>query len=72
MVRTLAQQKSALTRAKKKGTAAVLAECKRTQAEWDSQEWADTHRVCRGDWPDDWTRWQRAWNDAITKEGYAR
>lgn len=41
----------------------VRAECARTVAEWESEEWATAHRVRRGAWPDDWTRWQGALND---------
>lgn len=64
-VRTYAQQKAGLTRAAKRGYNAVLAECTRTVQEWNSQEWADAHRVRRGAWPDDWARWQRALDDAF-------
>lgn len=70
-VRTFGQQKAGLTRASKVGDArsqerydAVLAECKRTVAEWGSPEWAAAHRVRQGAWPDDWARWQRALDDA--------
>jgi hypothetical protein len=63
-VRTYAQQKAGLTRAQKKGYEAVLLECRRTVTEWESQAWADAHRVRRGAWPDDWSRWQRALDDA--------
>lgn len=62
-VRTYAQQKGALTRATKLGRAAVVAECLRTVAEWESQEWADRYHVRRGAWPDDWARWQRTLDD---------
>lgn len=70
-VRTYAQQKAGLTRATKKGEPrsterydAVLAECRKTIAEWESAEWAAAHRVRQGAWPDDWARWQRALGDA--------
>lgn len=73
-MRTYGQQKAGLTRAVKRvakssdkttwGYRHVLAECRRTVQEWESQEWADTHRVRRGAWPDDWSRWQRALDDA--------
>ena len=64
LVRTFAQQKAGLTRALKKGHDAVIAECQRTVGEWGSQAWADVHRVRRGAWPDDWSRWQRALDDS--------
>lgn len=65
-VRTFAQQKAGLTRAVNTGDAdKVRAECKRTVSEWESQEWADAHRVRRGAWPDDWARWQRALDDSV-------
>lgn len=53
MLRTYAQQKAGLTRAQKKGREAVVAECRKTVAEWNA----------RGQWPDDWARWQRALDD---------
>jgi hypothetical protein len=67
-VRTFGQQKAALSRAERTmgdRAAKVLAECKRTVAEWNSQEWADAHHVRRGAWPDDWARWQRALDDSV-------
>jgi hypothetical protein len=52
-MRTHAQQKAGLTRAMKTGNPeAVLAECRRTVAEWRESQW-----------PDDWSRWQRALDD---------
>jgi hypothetical protein len=67
-VRTFAQQKAGLTRAIKKAKATndgihLERECFRTVAEWESEEWAQAHRVRRGAWPDDWARWQRALDD---------
>ncbi len=62
-VRTFAQQKAGLTRATKNGYTAVIAECRRTVAEWESPEWATAHHVRQGAWPDDWARWQRALDD---------
>lgn len=64
-VRTFAQQKAGLTRAVKRGHEAVLAECKRTVAEWESAEWATRYGVRQGAWPDDWARWQRALDDSV-------
>lgn len=46
--------KAALTRAEKKGYAAVLTACKAAVVEWEA--W--------GAWPDNWSRWQRALDDA--------
>ena len=71
-VRKFSQQKAGLTRATKVGEprsearqAAVSAECRRTVNEWNSDEWAEAHRVRRGAWPDDWARWQRALDDCF-------
>lgn len=50
--------KAALTRATKKDYAAVLQACKDAIATWDV--W--------GAWPDNWSRWQRALDDAACKE----
>jgi hypothetical protein len=59
--RTYKAQKAGLTRAVNSGSpATVRAEVQRTVDEWNSQEWADTHKVRRGAWPDDWSRWNRA------------
>ena len=51
------KQKSALTRAMKKGYPAVVSACIVAVQEWDSI----------GAWPDDWSRWQRALDDAALK-----
>lgn len=49
-------QKAALTRAvKTKDPEKIAAVCKKAVAEWDE---------C-GAWPDDWSNWQRALNDAL-------
>jgi hypothetical protein len=50
--------KAALTRAIKKDYPAVLAACKAAVVEWEA--W--------GAWPDDWSRWQRALDDATWKQ----
>lgn len=52
------KQKAALTRAQKKNYAAVLAVVTATVKEWDAI----------GAWPDEWSRWQRALDDAAYKE----
>jgi hypothetical protein len=49
--------KAALTRAEKKGYAAVLAACRHAVSRWEV--W--------GAWPDNWSRWQRALDDAAIK-----
>jgi hypothetical protein len=55
-MRTWAQQKAGLTRAiNSKVYDKVVAECKRTIAEWEGLTYG---------WPDDWSRWQRALDDA--------
>lgn len=54
MQREFPKQKAALTRAKKKGFAAVVATTRTTIAQWDET----------GAWPDDWSAWQRAIDDA--------
>jgi len=54
MKRVFPKQKAALTRAKKKGYAAVLATCTATVQEWDAI----------GAWPDDWATWNIALSDA--------
>lgn len=49
-------QKAALARAVKTGDAnKIAAACKKAVAEWNEI----------GYWPDDWSRWQRALNDAL-------
>jgi hypothetical protein len=53
--------KAALTRAQKKGYKDVLAACYMALAHW--AEW--------GAWPDDWSRWQRALDDAALKHNRA-
>ncbi len=52
--------KSALTRAEKKGYPAVLQACKDAVAAWGT--W--------GAWPDNWSRWQRALDDAAVKHNH--
>jgi len=51
-MRTYAQQKAGLTRAKKAGRDALIAECRKVKAEWNASSW-----------PDDWAAWQRALDD---------
>lgn len=46
--------KAALTRAMKKGYPAVLAACQAAVKEWEAI----------GAWPDNWSNWQRALDDA--------
>ena len=53
-----ASAKGRLTRARKLGGQAVIDEVNRTFEAWD-----DGHYV----WPDDWHRWQRAQDDAVTQ-----
>jgi hypothetical protein len=50
--------KAALTRAEKKGYGAVLTACKNAVTRW----------TLWGAWPDDWSRWQSALDDAAFKE----
>ena len=57
MLQVYPKQKSALTRAMKKGYPAVVSACIAAVQEWDSI----------GAWPDDWSRWQRALDDAALK-----
>lgn len=57
MQRVSPKQKAALTRATKKGYAAVLATCQATVKEWNEI----------GAWPDAWHRWQIALDDAAIK-----
>jgi hypothetical protein len=57
MKRVYPQQKAALTRAIKKGYPAVLAACKAAVEEWNQI----------GAWPDAWSMWNRALNDAACK-----
>ena len=52
--------KAALTRAQKRGYAEVLEACKAAVKEWEA--W--------GAWPDNWSRWQRALDDAATKHNH--
>lgn len=55
MSREFPKQKSALTRALKSGDyAKVVATTRKTIAEWNET----------GAWPDDWSRWERALEDA--------
>jgi len=53
-----ASAKGRLTRAKKLGGQAVIDEVNRTFAEWDDGHYA---------WPDNWSLWQRAQDDAVTQ-----
>lgn len=56
MARSRRSQKAALTRAvKTKDPEKVAQVCKAAVAEWDA---------C-GAWPDDWSNWQRALDDAL-------
>jgi hypothetical protein len=57
MKRVYPKQKSALTRAQKKGYDAVLNVCKAVIREWDEI----------GAWPDGWHSWQNALDDAAYK-----
>lgn len=55
-MRSLSQQKAALTTAVKSGNRdRLVQECLRTIKEWNEN----------GYWPDDWSRWQRALDDAF-------
>lgn len=57
-----AAQKSALTRAVNSGDPnKVLAACRKAVAEWNENYW-----------PDDWSRWQRALDDAFGLRGAPR
>jgi len=49
--------KANLTRAERNGYHAVLQACKNAVAAWET--W--------GAWPDNWSRWQRALDDAAVK-----
>ena len=57
MSRSYPKQKAALTRAKKQGYTAVLATCRTAVKEWDAI----------GAWPDGWSTWQRAIEDAANE-----
>jgi len=62
MARSYRQQKKILTELVNKGEPeAILAEVHKTFAEWDKS----------GMWPDNWSRWQRAADDAIGRRKYA-
>ncbi len=50
------KQRAALTRAQKKGKEAVVLACRKAVREWNQEDMA---------WPDDWSRWQRALDDAF-------
>jgi hypothetical protein len=50
--------KAALTRAQKKGYYAVLVACKNAVTRW----------ALWGAWPDNWSNWQRALDDAAHKQ----
>lgn len=67
MKRTFPKQKAALTRAMRKANAqeryvAVKTACKAAVAEWDAI----------GAWPDAWSTWQRALDDATLNFSYNR
>lgn len=52
-------QKSNLTRAIRSGdTTKIIATTEKTLAQWDEV----------GSWPDDWSRWQRALDDAFNND----
>jgi hypothetical protein len=53
------QQKAALTRATKKGHAAVVEATRKVIAQWAQWPYG---------WPDDWSRWQRALDDTYSKD----
>lgn len=56
MQRVMPSQKAALTRAKKTGDPEAIAKvCKAAVAEWNAI----------GAWPDQWSTWQAALNDAL-------
>lgn len=52
----VSKHKAALTRAKKKGPQAVIKAVDDAMAEWDAKLPA---------WPDNWSLWQRAKDDAL-------
>ncbi len=52
------QHKGFLTRAQKKGYGAVLAACTKFVRDYEAID---------APWPDDWSRWQRALEDAAIK-----
>ena len=55
-MRSHPQQKAGLTRAVNSGDSnKLIRECRRTVSEWKTQ----------GYWPDDWSDWQRALDDAL-------
>ena len=51
-------QKVALTQAKKQGRDAVILACKKARDEWGRAPF-------NGAWPDDWSLWQWALDDAL-------
>jgi hypothetical protein len=56
--------KGRLTRAQKRGPLDVIAEVRKTIGDWNERGVA---------WPDDWARWQRAYDDALMaaqREGF--
>ena len=60
----MAQQKAALTRAKNSGDPEkVVLACQKAVREWNADH------PCAGAWPDHWSSWQRALDDAL---GYGR
>jgi hypothetical protein len=59
MKRVYPKQKAALTQAQKRSYSDVLAACRKAVQEWEEI----------GAWPDNWSRWQRALDDAAFKAG---
>jgi hypothetical protein len=56
-IRSYTAQKAGLTRAKNTGRpGTIIAECERARREWDA--WTPSY------WPDDWHRWNIAFEDA--------
>lgn len=54
------KQKAALTRAVNSGDPdKVVLACRNAVREWDAEQ------PCGGAWPDHWSNWQRALNDAL-------
>lgn len=60
MARSGPKLKAQLTRAKKVGFGAVLVACRDAVQEWEAI----------GAWPDNWSMWQRALDDAAFKERF--
>jgi hypothetical protein len=61
--RHFAKQKAALTRAVNSGDRdKIVLACQKAVREWSEPPW-------NGAWPDDWSRWQRALDDALPWNG---